>query len=235
MSASAAAPAAPLQRRRRSPAQTTTWHQSGRGDVAMLLPVEGVGLVEGDLVAAPRQRLEQPAIVGGGAVPVAGDQAGAVESDLHAHALLRSVGGTDAAAPTSRRGWRAARRRDGRRCGGRGWSASPVATAPARSPASLRTGQQLAVISVAVRANRKSVPAGTEPRCRATARRPAGCRRPAPRTRGWSGCPAGLRHRAAAAHARSPGWRRRPPALVRWQPAPIAMPAAASLRSASAG
>ena len=61
--------------------QTTTRAQSRIRDVAMLLPLVGVGLEEGDLVPARRQRLEQPAIIGGGAVPVGRDQARAVEAD----------------------------------------------------------------------------------------------------------------------------------------------------------
>ena len=39
-------------------------------DVAVLLAVEGVGLVERDLVAAAREIREQAAVIGGGPVPV---------------------------------------------------------------------------------------------------------------------------------------------------------------------
>src|SRR5690606_17376085 len=55
-----------------------------RIDVAMLLPVEGVGLVEGDLVAPPGECREKAPIVGSGAVPIGGEQARAVEGHLHA-------------------------------------------------------------------------------------------------------------------------------------------------------
>src|SRR3712207_1506295 len=50
----------------------------------MLLPVEGVGLVEGDGVAAPGEVAQQAAVVSGGAVPIGRQQARAVEGDLHA-------------------------------------------------------------------------------------------------------------------------------------------------------
>ena len=54
-----------------------------RLDVAVLLPVEGVGLVEGDAVAARREVAEQAAVIGRGAVPVGGQQARSVERDPH--------------------------------------------------------------------------------------------------------------------------------------------------------
>src|SRR5690606_22873982 len=60
-------------------------HRTGprrRIDVAVLLPVEGVGLVEGDLVPPLRQSAQDAAIIGRRAVPVRGEQAGAVEGDL---------------------------------------------------------------------------------------------------------------------------------------------------------
>ena len=52
------------------------------GHVAVLLAVERVGLVERDAVAALVQRADDAAVVGGGAVPVGGDEAGAEEGDV---------------------------------------------------------------------------------------------------------------------------------------------------------
>src|SRR5205085_2377230 len=63
----------------------------GRLDVLVLLPVEGVGFVENDVVAAQGEVSEQAAIISRGAVPVRGEQAGAVKCDLHA-VSLRSAG-----------------------------------------------------------------------------------------------------------------------------------------------
>jgi hypothetical protein len=51
------------------------------GDVAVLLPIERVGLVEGDAVAARGERPEDAAVVGGRAVPVGRDQARPEEGD----------------------------------------------------------------------------------------------------------------------------------------------------------
>ena len=51
-----------------------------------LLPVEDVGLVEGDVVAKRGERLQQAAIIGGGAVPVRRQQARPVEGDVHSAA-----------------------------------------------------------------------------------------------------------------------------------------------------
>ena len=65
------------------------------GDVAVLLPFEGVGLVEGDAVAALGERPQDAAVVGGGAVPVGGDEARSEEGDFQsgAHGSGRSQGG----------------------------------------------------------------------------------------------------------------------------------------------
>ena len=60
----------------------------GRIDVAVLLPVEGVGLVEGDVVAVGGEGGEDAAVIGRGPVPVARQEAGAVEGDLHAAVLV---------------------------------------------------------------------------------------------------------------------------------------------------
>ena len=56
----------------------------GRLDVAMLLAVEGIGLVEGNRMAAIGQSPQDSAVVGGRAVPVGGQDAGSVECYLHA-------------------------------------------------------------------------------------------------------------------------------------------------------
>ena len=72
--------AQPLGRRR-------VHHRSrigGRLDVAMLMPIERVRFVEDDIVAMPRQRRQDAAVIGRRPVPIGGQQAGAVESDLHA-------------------------------------------------------------------------------------------------------------------------------------------------------
>jgi hypothetical protein len=53
-------------------------------DIPMLLPLEGIGFVEADLIAMRRQRLQNAAIIGRSAVPVGGQQAGSIEGDLHA-------------------------------------------------------------------------------------------------------------------------------------------------------
>src|SRR5690606_2666304 len=55
-------------------------------DVAVLLPLVDVRLVEGDVIAAPCQRMQQSTIVGGGAIPVGRQEARTVESDLHSAA-----------------------------------------------------------------------------------------------------------------------------------------------------
>ncbi len=71
--------------------------------VAMLLAVEGVGLVEGDPVAACVQGAEEAAVVGGGAVPVGGNETGTEEGDVEAagHVVFHSseVAGWEACAP----------------------------------------------------------------------------------------------------------------------------------------
>ena len=54
------------------------------GDVAVLLPVKGVRLVKGDAMPAPVQRADDAAVVGRGAVPVGGDEAGPEERDVQA-------------------------------------------------------------------------------------------------------------------------------------------------------
>ena len=43
---------------------------SGRIDVAMLLPLEGVGFVEGDVVTSRGKVAQEAAVIGGGTVPV---------------------------------------------------------------------------------------------------------------------------------------------------------------------
>ena len=55
----------------------------GRVDVAVLLPVVGVGLVEGDVPAAPMQLAQHAAVVGGRPVPIGRDQRRAVKGQLH--------------------------------------------------------------------------------------------------------------------------------------------------------
>ena len=56
----------------------------GRIDIAMLLPIESVGFVETDVMAATGQFAQDAAIIGGGAVPVGGEEAGSVKGDFHA-------------------------------------------------------------------------------------------------------------------------------------------------------
>src|SRR5690606_18046665 len=51
--------------------------------VAALLAAEGVRLVEGHVIAEVGKRLDQAAIVSGGAVPIAGEKARTVEGELH--------------------------------------------------------------------------------------------------------------------------------------------------------
>ena len=55
-----------------------------RVDVAVVLAVESVGLVEGDVVAARGEIAGEAAVIGGRAVPVGGQEARSVEGDLHA-------------------------------------------------------------------------------------------------------------------------------------------------------
>ncbi len=119
-------------------------HDAGvvrRLDVAMALPVEGVGLVEGDVVAVPRQLAQHAAIVGRRAVPVRRQQAGAVEGDLHA-AVSRtwSFGraGGDGEQLVAR---------GGRRCGGRGSSRGRARPALRAAPARRRARAGGAVIA----------------------------------------------------------------------------------------
>ena len=85
-----------------------------RLDVAVALALERIGLEEGDLVAARRERLEDAAVVGRRAVPVGREQARAVERDPHAAASSR---GARSARARARRRSRAARRPDARSCG----------------------------------------------------------------------------------------------------------------------
>jgi hypothetical protein len=63
----------------------------GVGEVAVLLPAIGVGLVEAHAVAPLVQRTDDAAVIGGGTVPVGRDQARSEEGDIHfflAHAGL---------------------------------------------------------------------------------------------------------------------------------------------------
>ncbi len=107
---------------------TTTSRPVRRLDIAVLLPVEGVGFVEGDAVAAPGEVAQQAAIVGGGAVPVGGQQARSVEGDLHA--VISAGSG------------RRSRRHDrqqllgamGGRCGARAIARARCATSAAAAP-----------------------------------------------------------------------------------------------------
>ena len=55
------------------------------GDVAVFLPVEGVGLVKRDAVTIGGERLQHAAIIGGGAVPVGRDEARSEKGDVEAH------------------------------------------------------------------------------------------------------------------------------------------------------
>jgi hypothetical protein len=54
------------------------------GEVAVLLALERVGLVEGDAMAAASERADDAAVVGRRTVPVGRDQAGAEERDIEA-------------------------------------------------------------------------------------------------------------------------------------------------------
>ena len=58
----------------------------GVGDVAVLLPFEGVGLVESDPMATLGEVADDAAVVGGRAVPVGGDEARSEEGDVEAAA-----------------------------------------------------------------------------------------------------------------------------------------------------
>src|SRR5205085_836689 len=51
-------------------------------NVPVVLPSEGVGLVEGDRVAALRERADDAAVIGRGSVPVGRHEARAEERDL---------------------------------------------------------------------------------------------------------------------------------------------------------
>ena len=157
-----------------------------RRDVAMALPVEDVGLVEGDVVAERGERPQQAAIVGGGAVPVGRQQARTVEGDVHFAASCcwsipswRAAAGRDdcqqfvhpmragmaLADGLAGRSPRARRARSGSRSTAASCPSSPRRRARSGSPRDR-----------------------TAPPRRARARRPAECRRPAPRTRGSWGC-----------------------------------------------
>src|SRR5690606_6538244 len=60
-------------------------------EVATLLPAEGVRLAEDDVVALPGKRTQQPPVVGGGPVPVRGDERRSEEGQLHFSRLLMRV------------------------------------------------------------------------------------------------------------------------------------------------
>nr|WP_274708798.1 hypothetical protein [Variovorax sp. S12S4] len=70
--------------------------------VAVLLAAEGIGLVEAHAVASLVQRTNHAAVIGGGAVPVGGHEAGGKEGDvhlfLHAGMLRRWVGSSSSSA-----------------------------------------------------------------------------------------------------------------------------------------
>jgi len=55
------------------------------GNVAMLLPVECIGLVKGDAMSVGGERLQYAAIVGGGAVPIRRDKTRPEKGDVAAH------------------------------------------------------------------------------------------------------------------------------------------------------
>ena len=183
----------------------------------MLLAVESVGFVEGDAVAAPGEIAEQPAVIGRRAVPVGGQRGSSRRrrsSCAHLHRaaarmrvddrqkLVRAVG-----AGVPRRGSSRGRSRPARR-EAPGRRAAPRGGAPSRP-----------------RRARRGNPRRPEQSFRILPRRArrAGCRRPAPRRPGWSGCPAALRRRTAAARARSRDGARRPRARRAFgQPAAIA-------------
>ncbi|EGE59438.1 hypothetical protein RHECNPAF_2190032 [Rhizobium etli CNPAF512] len=55
-------------------------------DVAVFLPIVDVGLVEGDLIAFPRERPQQAAIVSGGTIPIGRDEARTIKCDFHSAA-----------------------------------------------------------------------------------------------------------------------------------------------------
>ena len=140
----------------------------GRLDVAVLLAVEGVGLVEGDVVAMRRQRLEDAAIIGRGAVPVGRQQARSVEGDFHAASLAG--------------GWREVAAREAgddreqlvdpvRAAMPRADRLEPVAHELARAAPDRRAGRaRWRAISAPSRATGNPGPAGTGPRRRPTAR-----------------------------------------------------------------
>ena len=165
----------------------------------LLLPAEGVGLEEGDLVAAIRQRL-----------------AAGRDSRWRRRSSSRRPGSSR----RSSRAWPQLLPHLSVR-GSSAWIASSSSTRCAQvwrsriaaRPVAMQLAPQLAVVQHrpqwprhlgAVRGHAGRLPGGTAPRRRATARRPAGCRRPAPRTRGWSGCRAAPRRRVGAARGRSP-------------------------------
>ena len=149
----------------------------------MLLTFEGVRLVERDAMTALVQRANDAAVIRGRAVPVGGDQAGTEERDLHAmpsfalcepaarrarhdgqqlvDAMRAGMARQDRAQSVRRQSLRQRAHRAARRCS---WRPSRRRRGPPDNP---RPGL-----------NRSS----RRPR----ARRPAECRRPAPRTGGWS-------------------------------------------------
>jgi hypothetical protein len=74
-------------------------------DVAVRLALEGVGFVKGELVTARGERLQQAAVIGGGAVPIGGDEARTEKGETHQTAFRRvsvfAAGASDATMPRS--------------------------------------------------------------------------------------------------------------------------------------
>lgn len=70
-----------------------------RIDIAIFLPVVDVGFVKRNVVAFLRQSAQQATIIGGGAVPVSGNQARSVKGDFHSAASLAGSCPTTPAVP----------------------------------------------------------------------------------------------------------------------------------------
>ena len=96
-----------------------------------------------------------------------------------------------------------------------------------RSSGSSRMAQQMPLHLRRVPRHQESCPAGTGLRASCQGADTSGIHRPAPRTRGSSGCPEGAPRRSAAAHARSRGGARTPPGPGIRQPATVARPMSA--------
>ena len=179
------------------------------GNVAVLLPVVGVGLVKGDAVTvAPRaparrrgnrwrRRSNRP-------------RRGSTRKTRSTGSLRRrQLVGASRSRPRARQIASSSSTRCAQLCRA-STVARPCAASEAAKSGSARNAARWRRIAVAVARDKKIV-AGREQVLAVVPRRarPAGCRRRAPRRRGSSGCRATPSHRAGAGHARSFAPRRR--------------------------